>query len=261
MKPAAATRSDRGDGPERSCVVSRAVKPPDDLIRFVIGPDGVLTPDLRRKLPGRGVWASLSARTVAEAIRRKAFERSLKTKVSVPADLVDLIDGLMRRDALQALAMANKAGLVQAGFAKVEAMVGSGRCAAVLAASDGAEDGQRKIGQALRRVEIARQEGGLKPRKVPVVGIFAAADLELALGRAHVIHAALAPGPAAEGFLSRWRRLVRYRTDDAGAIEPDDLADPVETDDVTTRMAAPDAANPEAATPDAARPKAAGPNE
>lgn len=221
MKPAAATRSDRRDGPERSCVVSRAVKPPDDLIRFVIGPDGVLTPDLRRKLPGRGVWASLSARTVAEAIRRKAFERSLKTKVSVPADLVDLIDGLMRRDALQALAMANKAGLVQAGFAKVEAMVGSGRCAAVLAASDGAEDGQRKIGQALRRVEIARQEGGLKLRKVPVVGIFAAADLELALGRAHVIHAALAPGPAAEGFLSRWRRLVRYRTDDAGLGAPE----------------------------------------
>ena len=119
--------------------------------------------------------------------------------------------------------MANKAGLVQAGFAKVEAMVGSGRCAAVIEASDGAEDGRRKIGQALHRAELAREEAGLKPRKMPVVAIFAAADLELALGRPHVIHAALAPGPAAEGFLSRWRRLVRYRTDDAGATAgPDD---------------------------------------
>lgn len=261
MKPAAATRPDRRDGPERSCVVSRAVKPADDLIRFVVGPDGVLTPDLRRKLPGRGVWASLSARTVAEAIRRKAFERSLKTRVTVPVDLVAMIDALMLRDALQALAMANKAGLVQAGFAKVEAMVGSGRCAAVIAASDGAEDGRRKIAQAMRRVAIARESDGLKPRKTPVVGIFAAADLELALGRPHVIHAALAPGPAAEGFLSRWRRLVRYRTDDAGAIEPGDPADPVETEDVTTRAAVPEAAGPEAATPGAARPKAAGPNE
>lgn len=245
-------REMRKDGPERSCVVSRQVRSPDDMIRFVVGPDAVLTPDLRRKLPGRGVWVSLSAAMVAEAIRRKAFERSLKSKVMVPADLVGLIDALMLRDAQQALAMANKAGLVVAGFAKVEAAIGSGRCAAVIAASDGAEDGQRKIGQALRRAQIARQDEGLKPRKTPVVTIFAGADLELALGRAHVIHAALAPGPAAEGFLSRWRRLVRYRTDDAGATEPDHPAETDQTDEPTTEAAK---------ITEAARPNAAGPND
>lgn len=228
MSRAAGTRVDRRDGPERSCVVTRAVKAPDDLIRFVVGPDGVLTPDLRRKLPGRGVWTSLSAGAVAEAVRRKAFERSLKAKVVVPADLAAAIDALMLRDALQALAMANKAGLVQAGFAKAEAMIGSGRCAAVIEASDGAEDGRRKIGQALRRAAAARESEGLKPRTIPVVAIFAAADLELALGRAHVIHAALAPGPAAEGFLSRWRRLVRYRTDDTAASDQNDTEDTTE---------------------------------
>lgn len=243
---AASMRETRRDGPERSCVVTRAVKPPDDLIRFVVGPDGVLTPDLRRKLPGRGVWTSVSATTVAEAIKRKAFERSLKTKIVVPADLVALIDGLMQRDALQALAMANKAGLVSTGFAKVEAVIGSGRCAAAIEASDGAEDGRRKIGQALRRVEVARQIDGLKPRTVPVVAIFAAADLELALGRAHVIHAALAPGPAAEGFLSRWRRLVRYRTDDAGGTEPESPADFDGTSEVTNEAAGSKAAGPKA---------------
>ncbi|MDP3409369.1 RNA-binding protein [Bosea sp. (in: a-proteobacteria)] len=243
------TRQDRKDGPERSCVVTRAVKSPDDMIRFVVGPDNTLVPDLRRKLPGRGVWASLSAATVAEALKRRSFERSLKTKVVVPPDLVAMIDGLMLKDALQALAMSNKAGLVQAGFAKVEAVIGSGRCAAVIEASDGAEDGRRKIGQALRRAEIAREEARLKPRKVPVVAIFAGEDLELALGRPHVIHAALAPGPAAEGFLSRWRRLVRYRTDDAGAIDPEeptssDSADDDSVDQRTTEPAGPNAAGP-----------------
>jgi predicted RNA-binding protein YlxR (DUF448 family) len=246
MERAAARQELRKDGPERSCVVSRAVKPADELIRFVVAPDGTLTPDLRRKLPGRGVWTSLSAKTVAEAIKRKAFERSLKAKVMVPPDLVAMIDGLMLRDALQALAMANKAGLMQAGFSKVEAMAEAGRCKAVIEASDGAEDGRRKIGQALRRAELARENDGLKPRKIPVVAIFAAADLELALGRPHVIHAALAPGPAAEGFLSRWRRLVRYRTDDAGAIEPDNPADPDEADDLTTEAAGPKAVGPKA---------------
>jgi predicted RNA-binding protein YlxR (DUF448 family) len=239
----------RRDGPERSCVVTRAVKSPDDLIRFVVGPDGVLVPDLRRKLPGRGVWASLSAATVTDAIRRRAFERSLKTKVVVPPDLAAMIDRLMHKDALQALAMANKAGLVQAGFAKVEAMIASGQCAGVIEAQDGAEDGRRKIGQALRRAEVAREEAGLKARKLPVVAIFASEDLELALGRPHVIHAALAPGPAAEGFLSRWRRLVRYRTGDAGATDPDKPtgANPAGDDSVdqrTTEPAGPNAAGP-----------------
>ncbi|RDJ26611.1 RNA-binding protein [Bosea caraganae] len=244
MKRPEAARLARKDGPERSCVVTRTVKAPEDLIRFVVGPDEVLTPDLRRKLPGRGVWVSVSAATVQEAIKRKAFERSLKTKVVVPADLVGLIEGLMQRDAVQALAMANKAGLVSTGFAKVEAVIGSGRVAAAIEASDGAEDGKRKIGQALRRAAAERSEAGLKAREIPVVTQFTAADLELALGRAHVIHAALAPGPAAEGFLSRWRRLVRYRTGDAGALGPESPADIDDTDELTTEPARPKAAGP-----------------
>lgn len=241
MKRPEAARPAHKDGPERSCVVTRTVKAPEDLIRFVVSPDGVLTPDLRRKLPGRGVWTSLSAATVAEAIKRNAFERSLKTKVTIPPDLAVMIDGLMHRDAVQALAMANKAGLVSSGFAKVEASIGSGRLAAVIEANDGAEDGRRKIGQALKRVAAARAEDGLKVRNTPVVAEFAAADLELALGRSHVIHAALAPGPAAEGFLSRWRRLVRYRTGDAGALGPESPTDFDETDEHTTEPAGPKA--------------------
>jgi predicted RNA-binding protein YlxR (DUF448 family) len=199
--------------------VTRQARAPEDLIRFVVGPGEVLVPDIRRKLPGRGVWVCLSAATVGEAVKRRAFERSLKTKVAVPPELPAEVDALLARDAVQALAMANKAGLVVSGFAKVEALAEAGRAAAVIAASDGAEDGKRKIGQALRRAPV--------PKEIPVVTIFAAAELELALGREHVIHAALAPGPATEGFLVRWRRLVRYRTNDAGETA---FIDPAESD-------------------------------
>ena len=139
--------------------------------------------------------------------------------VVVSPELPGEVDALLAKDAVQALAMANKAGLVVSGFAKVEALAEAGRAAAVIAASDGAEDGKRKIGQALRRAPV--------PKEIPVVTIFAAAELELALGREHVIHAALAPGPATEGFLVRWRRLVRYRTNDAGETA---FIDPAESD-------------------------------
>lgn len=192
---------------ERTCVATRVTLPPERLIRFVVGPEGMLVPDLRRKLPGRGVWVALSRLAVGEAIRRRAFERSLKTKVTVPAALADEIDALMVRDCLQSLSMANKAGLVTSGFAKVEARIGSGQVAAVIEASDGAEDGRRKIAQAIHRVQ------GEKAPGMHVVTSFTGSDLELALGRVHVIHAALAPGPATEGFLHRWQRLVCYRTD------------------------------------------------
>lgn len=207
------------EGPERTCALTRQARAPEDLIRFVIGPGDVLVPDIRRKLPGRGVWVSLSAAAVGEAVKRRAFERSLKMKVTVSPDLAAEVDALLSRDAIQALAMANKAGLVSTGFAKVEAQAEAGRPAAVIAASDGAEDGRRKIGQALRRAST--------PKEIPVVAIFAATELELALGREHVIHAALAPGPATEGFLARWRRLVRYRTNDAGETA---FMDPTESD-------------------------------
>ena len=199
--------------------MTRQARAPEDLVRFVVGPGEVLVPDIRRKLPGRGVWVSLSAATVGDAVKRRAFERSLKTKVTVSPELPAEVDALLAKDAVQALAMANKAGLVVSGFAKVEALAQAGRAAAVIAASDGAEDGKRKIGQALRRAPVLKD--------IPVVTIFAAAELELALGREHVIHAALAPGPATEGFLARWRRLVRYRTNDAGETA---FIDPAESD-------------------------------
>ena len=71
----------------RQCVVSRAHKPPEELIRFVAGPDGTIVPDLARRLPGRGVWVDATREAVDAAVRQKAFAKSLKRQVTVPPDL------------------------------------------------------------------------------------------------------------------------------------------------------------------------------
>ena len=105
----------RHAGPDRLCIATRSVRPVDDLIRFVAGPDG-LVPDLKRKLPGRGVWVTARRQTVVDAVRRGAFKRSLKSDVAVPADLPDMVERLMRRAALDALAIAQKAGEVVSGL-------------------------------------------------------------------------------------------------------------------------------------------------
>lgn len=187
---------------ERMCAVTRQVRPIAELIRFVVGPDGAVTPDLKRKLPGRGLWVTAHHDRVAEAARRQVFAKGFRRAVKVSPQLADETDALLKRAALDALGIAAKAGLVVAGFAKVEAAIAEGAVAALIEASDGAPDGLRKLQAALRRAGAA---------ETPVLTILASAELDLALARSNVIHAALLKGAAGKTFLSRSQTLVRYR--------------------------------------------------
>ncbi len=189
-------------GPERTCIVTRRKGAPETMIRFVIGPEEIVVPDVRRKLPGRGVWVSAEETAVAEAARKGSFARGFKAKVLVPDTLALDVGDLLRQDALQSLAMANKAGAVVAGFAKAEAAIANGKVAAVLHAMEAGEDGVRKIDSLLRRSAV----------RPTAIKLFAAEQLELALGRTNVIHVALAAGPASQAFLTRCHRLIHYRS-------------------------------------------------
>ena len=195
---------DNGPGarsPERLCVVTRTVRPITDLIRFVVGPDGEAVPDLKSKLPGRGVWVTGTQDALAEAVKRKALPRGFKRDVRVPLDLVSRTDRLLERSALDALAIAGKAGLAVAGFTKVENALAQGKAVGVVHAAEAAPDGVRKLEAAVRR----------GPRPVAVIRCLTLAQLDLALGRPNVVHAALLAGPASDTFLARFGRLERFR--------------------------------------------------
>jgi uncharacterized protein len=207
---------DHGPRTERSatmrmCAVSREVRPIDQLIRFVVAPTGEVIADVKRKLPGRGLWLSASRRTVAEAVRRHQFSRGFKRDVRVAATLPDDTEALLVRSAIEALAMAAKAGQVVSGFGKVgDALSQRERPLGLIHASDAAPDGVRKLDA------ILRQRGGKDEDllKISVVTALTSAELDLALGRSNVIHAALLAGPASKTFLSRCQLLVRYRMAD-----------------------------------------------
>jgi predicted RNA-binding protein YlxR (DUF448 family) len=199
----------------RMCAVSREVRPIGELIRFVVSPEGEVVPDLKRKLPGRGLWVSASRRTVAEAVRRnqfsKGFKRDVRAAPTLPADT----ETLLVRSATEALAMAAKAGQVVSGFSKVEGALQQGQAEALIHASDGAADGIRKLDA------IVRQRGGNhgESQEMPIVSVLTSAELDLALGRSNVIHAALLAGPASKTFLSRCQILVQYRMADDDKTE------------------------------------------
>ena len=192
---------------ERTCVVTRAVKPVDELIRFVTAPDGAVVADLKRRLPGRGVWVTATRAAVDEAVKRKAFGRGFKREVRAAPDLGREVEWLLERAALDALGIVQKAGRVKTGFAKTEAALADDPIAAVLQASDGSADGARKIAAAVMRRKMDENAG-----KIPIIVAFATAQLDLALGRSNVVHAALLAGPASNGFLARCQSLERFRT-------------------------------------------------
>jgi predicted RNA-binding protein YlxR (DUF448 family) len=191
-------------GTERFCVASGEVKPVDDMIRFVVGPDGAALPDLKRRLPGRGIWITANRQALRGAIARNAFARAFKRDVRVASDLVETTERLLEQAALDALAVSHKAGKVAIGFSNVAAALARARVAALLNAAEAAADGTRKLAAALHRREDSAD--------IALANAFTSAQLGLALGRSNVIHAALLAGPESETFLARIARLDCFRT-------------------------------------------------
>lgn len=189
----------------RLCAATRTVRPVSELIRFVVGPDGEAVPDVKNKLPGRGIWITATRDALGEAIKRKAFARGFKREVRLPSHFVDSTEKLLERAVLDALAVAGKAGLVAAGFAKTETALAREKVVALLHAAEASSEGTRKLDAVMRR------RSGETPI---VIGFLASAQLDLALNRPNVVHAALLAGPASETVLARCKRLERFRTGD-----------------------------------------------
>jgi predicted RNA-binding protein YlxR (DUF448 family) len=194
---------DEADGHGRSCALTRARRPKDELIRFVLAPDGTVVPDLKERLPGRGMWLTAARDAVAEAVKRKVFARSFKTEAKVSQELPATVERLLAEAALSALALANKAGEATFGYAKVEEAIAGGRILALIHAREAAEDGCRKLDGKARAASLGRS--------IPAIRAFGADELGLATGRTNVIHAALIQGGAAESVLAAASRLERYR--------------------------------------------------
>jgi predicted RNA-binding protein YlxR (DUF448 family)/ribosomal protein L30E len=182
---------------DRMCIVTREVMDEDQLIRFVRGPQGEAVPDIHRKLPGRGVWVGLAKSRVLEASKKKLFSRGLKAETQAPEGLSELVGELLRNSALSYLSLAKKAGEAVAGFSKVEGMLGREKARLLMHAREAAEDGKRKLAQ-------------LTGLGVETICLFTMAELDLALGRSHVVHAAVAKGGLAEKLLAAARRVEAY---------------------------------------------------
>ena len=195
---------------ERRCALTHEVKPAAELIRFVVGPDGVLVPDTDARAEGRGVWISLGEKQIAEAVKKKAFAKSLKSEVRVPDDLPALTRRRLEQRFVSSLQMARKAGQLLTGMMKVKTALETGEAIALITATDAAEDGRKKLIATLTASDKAAAEQGLAAPPRGHFELLDSAQLGLALGIENVIHAAPTQGAAGEAAVKRAERLARY---------------------------------------------------
>ncbi|HEY1710972.1 MAG TPA: RNA-binding protein [Rhizomicrobium sp.] len=194
-----------GDGHrqrERRCIATGTVCGDAQLIRFVLSPDGEVVPDVAAKLPGRGMWVGADAKSLAAAIAKNAFAKSAKAPAKVPAGLADMVVRQLVVRMQGDLGMARKSGGIVLGFDSVMRAFNTRMPPLLLMeASDGADDGRRKLTGAARAMGL----------EVVVIAPLTAAEMSLALGRENVIHAALKPGPLAERLIVDAGRLAGFR--------------------------------------------------
>jgi len=111
-------RKEERDGPERRCIATGDSQPARGLIRFVVGPDGQIVPDVAGKLPGRGIWVSADRAALDLAVKKKLFARAARQAVVVPEGLADLVTTLVRQRVIDLLSLARKSGQAIAGYEK-----------------------------------------------------------------------------------------------------------------------------------------------
>lgn len=209
-----------GRDPERRCIATMESRPQSQMIRFVLSPDGEVTPDLAARLPGRGAWVVSTRAGLEAAIKKGAFARAFKGRAKTSPDLAALVEQLMARRALEQLGLAKRAGDLILGFEKVREAIRSARPGCVIEASDGAQDGRGNVLALLRAAhgpdrdlipdpdQAERVENQGLP---PVIGCFSADELGMALGRERVIHACLKRGRFAQGWIGELARLSGFR--------------------------------------------------
>jgi predicted RNA-binding protein YlxR (DUF448 family) len=202
---------DREDGPERRCIVTGESQPKAGLIRFVVGPDAQVVPDLMGRLPGRGIYVAADRDAIAKAATKGLFSRAAKQVVKAPEGLAEQVEALLARRVIELLSLARKAGQAVTGYEKVKDWLVKGQAIALVQASDGSERGKSK----LRPPE----------RKNGFIGCLTSQEMGLAFGREHAIHAALAAGGLGLRVVEEAARLAGFREQAGGTTADEDRQD------------------------------------
>jgi predicted RNA-binding protein YlxR (DUF448 family) len=196
---------DRADGPERKCIATGEVQPKHGLVRFVVGPEGQVVPDILGKLPGRGIYVAADRAAIDLAVKKKLFSRAAKQQVSVSEGLADEVERQLARRVVDLISLQRKAGRAVAGYEKVKSWLQTEEAEVLVQAVDGSGRGKSKLST---------------PHYGHYIGWLTADELGLAFGRQTVIHGALASGGLTQRVVEDAQRLKGVRKNEGGKGHP-----------------------------------------
>ena len=189
---------------ERKCIATGRVLPKAHLVRFVVGPDQTIVPDILGKLPGRGIWVSARRQALEKAVQKNLFARAAKSGVQCPEDTLERVEAALVARVCDLMSLARRSGSAIAGYEKVKTWLEKGEAKVLLQASDGSERGKGKL----------RPPG----KSDAFIGILSANELGLAFGRENVIHSALASGGLTKLVVEEAARLDGLRGANGGKM-------------------------------------------
>ncbi len=188
------------DDPERKCIATGESQPKTGLVRFCIGPDDLVVPDILGRLPGRGIYVAADRAAITRAATKGLFSRAARKPVKVPEGLADLVESLLARRVVDLVSMCRKANAAVMGYEKVKDWLQSGKARVLVQASDGSERGKTKL-------RPPEGEGTF-------IGLLTAGEMGLAFGRERAIHAALGAGMLTTRVVEEAARLSGLRVQD-----------------------------------------------
>lgn len=187
---------DRSDGPERKCIATGEVRPRHEMVRFVIGPENQIVPDIAEKLPGRGIWVSADRAALDKAIGKGLFRKAARQAVTLPDDLPGVVEEQLAQRVVNLISLARKGGKAVSGYEKVKGWLSKDEAEILIQASDGSERGKTKLST---------------PYRGSFIGWLSAEELGRAFGRQTVIHAVLGAGGLAKRVVEEASRLKGLR--------------------------------------------------
>jgi predicted RNA-binding protein YlxR (DUF448 family) len=197
--------TDRSDGPERKCIATGEVQPKYGLVRFVVGPENQIVPDINGKLPGRGIYVAADRAAIEKAVSKGLFSRGAKMPVKAPDDLADEVERQLVRRVVDLISLQRKAGKAVAGYEKVKSWLQLEEAEVLIQALDGSGRGKSKLST---------------PHYGSYIGCLTADELGLAFGRQTVIHGALASGGLTQRVVEEAQRLKGVRKNEGGKGHP-----------------------------------------
>jgi predicted RNA-binding protein YlxR (DUF448 family) len=210
---AIATDSQRAPRPRRNLASGKA-EPRGLLVRFVVGPDRSVVPDIGHCLPGRGLWLSprRDVLKMAAASRGRLFARAAGGPVAVSQELDLVVERLLVERVISLIGLARRGGTAVMGFERVRESLATMKpshdvCAVLFVASDASAPDRRRLTS--QTVDVTISE------------VLTSSELGSAFGRDGAVFVAVAPGSLARDIEAEASRLALLRSEDSNSLSLD----------------------------------------